>query len=159
MKRGKLRWLCWGCVFSPGYAPHILEHGWSLAVERALLFRSTLVLLAMMRVVKASGQIHFAAFLSSLFFWTLVCLYLRIHASVQGATWFVPLPLRVRCALLRCELDYYDISIHVFREIQLSSLLLGLFFSFRFSACNDEFCWDGWALANVFGFALSAWAQ
>src|SRR5437016_8612267 len=95
MKRGKLPMALLGdAFFLQGYAPHILEHGWSLAVEEHFYFVLPLVLLAMIRLSKHQANPFRWVPLVSVCLTTL-CLYIRVHGSGQGATWFVATHLRV----------------------------------------------------------------
>ena len=101
MKSGKLPMALLGdAFFLQGYAPHILEHGWSLAVEEHFYFVLPMVLLAMMRLSKHQANPFRCVPLISICL-TMVCLYLQIHASRQGATWFAATHLRVDAPLLR----------------------------------------------------------
>jgi peptidoglycan/LPS O-acetylase OafA/YrhL len=129
MKRGKLPMALLGdAFFLQGYAPHILEHGWSLAVEEHFYFVLPLVLLAMMRLSKHQANPFRCVPLISICL-TVVCLYLRLHGSGQGATWFSATHLRVDALFCGVTLGYYRHFDPSFpRQSKPSLLLLGLVF-------------------------------
>src|SRR5206468_3345203 len=79
--------------FLQGYAPHVWEHGWSLAVEEHFYFVLPLLLILLLRIREGFRAIPLISIGVSV-----LCLYLRLVTSHHTQDWErVAFPTHLRC--------------------------------------------------------------